>query len=97
MPKSQLEKADALNIASKIGAVVKEDGKHQKATFYHNGKLILRFGIRHGRKTGHGFLAGENGPLRLNETRAKALARCTLSKDEYIQLLTTKGVIEQYN
>lgn len=94
MARSQIEKADALSIAGKIGAVVKADGKHQKAIFYHEGRLILVFGIRHGRKARHGFLAGENGPLKLNETKALALARCTLTKEQYIQILREKGFIQ---
>src|SRR5260370_13143469 len=93
LPKSKLLKADAEAIAAKIGAKVAPDGKHQKAFFYHGGKLILRFGIRHGRNTGQGHFEGENHQLKLSATKALALSRCNITTDEYIQILTPKGLI----
>jgi len=57
------------------------------------GKLILTFGIRHGKNSGHGHLCGSNGDLKLSETRAVALARCTMSKDEYLQHLKDRGIL----
>lgn len=97
MPKSKLEQRDALGIAKKIGAIVEKDGPHQKAIFYHEGKLVLWFGIRHGRTTGQGHLVGENHQLKLNAQSALALARCTMSKDEYIQYLKARGIIPAAN
>jgi hypothetical protein len=88
-----LLKQDALNIATKIGAIIDKDGAHQNAAFYYNGILIFEFGIRQGSKSSHGHLVGENQVLRLNQTQAIALARCTLSKQAYIQILIAKGVI----
>jgi hypothetical protein len=97
LAKSRLLKDDAINIAKKIGASVQKDGKHQKAIFYHKNLLIFQFGIRHGTNAGHGHLVGENKNLHLNETQAIALARCTLSKEAYIQILIEKGAIPAEN
>jgi hypothetical protein len=97
LTKVKLLKKDALNIATKIGAIVDSDGPHQNASFYHGGLLIFEFGIRHGRKSCHGHLVGENKTLRLNGTQAIALARCNLSKEAYIQILMEKGVIPHLN
>jgi hypothetical protein len=91
--RTQIEQADALDIAKKIGCEVKPDGAHKRALLYLDGQLILQFGIRHGKKSKHGHLCGSNGDLKLNEIKVKALARCTLSKDEYFEILRSKGII----
>jgi hypothetical protein len=57
--------------------------------------VVLTFGIRHGAKTSQGHLVGENHDLKLNLRRAKALAQCTLSKDEYLKILRDKGLIRE--
>ena len=94
MARSNLQRRDALNIASKLGAEVERGGNHQRAVFRHNGRLVLTFGIRHGPTSGHGHLVGETGDLRLNGRKAKQLAECTMSKDEYVEHLTGMGLIE---
>ncbi len=90
---SKLNQTDALNIAAKIGAKVEKDGAHQRAMLFHQDKLVLVFGIRHGKKGGHGHLEGENRDLKLNSARAVALARCTLSKEDYFEVLRERGVL----
>jgi hypothetical protein len=93
LSKSKLLKEDALSIAKKLKAFIEPEGPHQNATFYYNGLFILEFGIRHGKNSGHGHLVGENGPLRLNETKAVSFARCHISLEEYVEILIQKGVI----
>lgn len=93
MPRSKLEKRDAEDIARKIGATVKPQGKHQTATLEYNGQIVLTFGIRHGLRTGQGHLVGENHALKLNATKAIALARCDMTKDEYIEHLRERNII----
>ncbi len=93
MPRSKLEKRDAEDIARKIGATVKRQGKHQRATLEYNGQIVLTFGIRHGSNTGQGHLVGENHALKLNATKAKALASCAMTKNEYIEHLREKSII----
>jgi hypothetical protein len=93
LAKSIIERSDAISIAAKIGADVNKSGAHQTATLRVNGILVLTFGIRHGAKSGHGHLCGSNGDLKLNEKRVAALARCTMSKDEYFEVLRDRGLL----
>jgi hypothetical protein len=93
LAKCRLLKSDALNIARKLNADVEPAGKHQKATFWYNGLLILTFGIRHGKDEGHGHLVGQNKGIFLNETKAVAFARCAISFEAYINILRERGII----
>ena len=93
MPRSKLEQRDAKDIARKIGATVDPQGKHQRATLEYNGRIVLTFGIRHGSKTGQGHLVGKNHELKLSATKAIALARCDMTKDEYIEHLRERNII----
>jgi len=68
-------------------------GKHSTARVFHEGKLILTFGIRHGGKGGHGHLVGRTGDLKLSETKIYDLASCTMSKDEYLAELRNLGIL----
>ena len=95
MARSNLQRRDALEIASKLGAAVTSNGKHKRASFRHNGQLILTFGIRHGSKSGHGHLVGKTGDLKLNARRVEELARCPMSKEEYIEHLIGIGLIDR--
>lgn len=93
MSRSPIQKREALAIASKLGAKLVPDGKHQLATFEHEGIIILTFGIRHGKKGGHGHLVGRYGNLRLSETKVQQLAACSMSRDDYIRHLKDIGEI----
>jgi hypothetical protein len=42
---------------------------------------------------GHGHLVGQNKGIFLNETKAVALARCAISFDAYINILTERGIV----
>lgn len=95
MVKSKLEKNDALDIATKLGAVVQKNGKHQRAIVRYEGKIIFTFGIRHGTRTGQGHLVGRNRDLRLSETQALALARCTITKEAYFDILRERGLLPE--
>ena len=97
MARSNLQRRDALEIARKLGATVDSNGKHKRASFRHNGRLILTFGIRHGSKSGHGHLVGATGDLKLNARGVKELAECNMEKDDYIEHLMGIGVIEPAN
>jgi hypothetical protein len=93
LSRSRIQKRDALAIASKLGAKLEPDGKHQLATFEVDGVIILTFGIRHGKSGGHGHLVGRYGNLCLSETKVMQLASCAMSKDDYIQHLKDIGEI----
>jgi hypothetical protein len=75
-----------------LGATV-TGGKHSTASVFHQGKLILTFGIRHGGKSGHGHLVGKLGDLKMSESKVYDLATCTMSKDEYLAELKTLGLL----
>ncbi len=94
MARSNLQRRDALKIARKLGATVDSNGKHKRAIFRYNGKVILTFGIRHGSKSGHGHLVGERGDLKLNAKRVEGLAECNMKKKEYIKHLIGIGLID---
>jgi hypothetical protein len=90
---SRIDRGDAYTIATKIGATVQKDGKHARADLRVKNQLILTFGIRHGAKSGHGHLCGTNGDLKLSESNVLALARCTMSKDQYFEVLKQRGIL----
>ncbi len=85
-----LKQREALAIAKKLGADVVNDGAHKRATFFHEGVLICSFGIRHARDVGHGHIPRE---LNISQHQAVKMANCTMSKDEYVAVMRTKGVI----
>jgi hypothetical protein len=93
LSRSRLQKREALAIATKLHAKLEPDGKHQLAVFEHRGRTILTIGIRHGKKGGHGHLVGRYGDLRLNESKAVALASCSMTKAQYIEHLRAIGDI----
>jgi hypothetical protein len=91
LSKSRIQKREAIAIAKKLGANIDPDGAHEIATVHVDGKLILEFGISHGKKGGHGHLVGRYGNLKLHETGVLRLAQCTMSKDEYFEHLKKIG------
>ena len=86
---SKLLRKDADDIARKLHADL-TTGAHITAAFRHNGVLILNFGIRHGAKSKHGHLPRA---LHLNQAQTVKLARCQISRDEYIEILRAKGLL----
>jgi hypothetical protein len=92
--RSLLLKKEATDIAKKLGAKIEKDGAHQNAIFYHEGKFVFEFGIRHGRKSPQGHLCGQNRALRMSETEALHFARCHISVEEYVMKLRGLGLIE---
>jgi hypothetical protein len=93
LSKCRIQRAEAVAIAAKLGASIRKDGAHQLASFEYEGKLILTFGIRNGKNSGHGHLVGRNKDLRLNETKLLELATCSMSKAEYVDHLKAVGDI----
>jgi len=77
-------------IAKKLGATIEKAGAHQMAYIWYGDTLIAEFGIRHGsnRNQGHGHL---KGALSLNQFNVLKLAQCTISKEEWLQILQEKG------
>lgn len=77
-------------IAKKLGCSFKEGAKHTLAQLFdEQGKLLASFGIRRGSgEQGHGYIPKE---LQLTQKKAKELHDCTLSKEEYFQILREKN------
>jgi hypothetical protein len=94
LSRSRIQKREALAIAAKLDAKIHRDGPHQLARVEFGGRVVLTFGIRHGRMGGHGHLVGRHqGELKINETGAMALASCVMSKDEYFAHLRRIGML----
>ena len=91
MSRSRILKRQAIDIAKKFKADINPDGPHEIASVYHEGTLVLTFGISHGKKGGHGHLVGRYGELKMSETKIMALASCSMSIDEYFQELKRMG------
>jgi hypothetical protein len=87
-----LKKREAEAIARKLGATVEKSGAHQRAYFEHAGKLVLSFGIRHGRDSGHGHIPKD---MSLSQYDTVRMANCTMSKADYLIVLRDKGMIDK--
>ncbi len=85
---SKIQRPEALKIARKLGAEIKDGAKHTRALVYRNGALIAAFGIGHGRKSGHWHIPRQ---LFVSETEALAIATCSMEGDEYFDLLDSRG------
>lgn len=82
---------DAWSIARKLGAEIKNGRNHPQAVIRYKQYTIGQFGIkRASRKTDHIWIAKQ---LYLSRKKTEELCRCTLSKDEYFDLLRDKGII----
>jgi hypothetical protein len=88
-----LNKDDAQKIAKKLKARIHPGSAHDIAVIEHDGKHIADFGIRRGsrRDLGHGHIPGD---IHLNLRDANSLAQCTLSREQWIQRMKEKGLIE---
>ena len=84
----------ALKIAKKLDATItKGEGPHDLAEVWHNDFLVASFGIRRSseKDKGHDHIPSE---LFVNAYFAKLLGQCPKSRDEWIEELTRKGLIE---
>ena len=91
----QIDKQGAKRVIRKLGAelqTTKKNRPHDTYTFSHDGKPVLWFGITRS--------SNKNAPvgnlprnLQITHKQCVELATCTLSKDEYTQILLGKGVI----
>ena len=88
---STIETSEAVDIANKLKAERRKKGKHTELVIVrHNGKLIGTYQIRHSRNISHHFIPTQ---IHISETQALALARCTMSADEYFDEIRRKGMI----
>jgi hypothetical protein len=84
--RNQITKELALKIAKKLEAVNESDpgDEHDTYAVYHNGILVVAFGIRRSsqKNMGHDHIPRE---LQVGPNFAKQLAQCTKSKREYLE------------
>lgn len=87
-----LTKAHAEKIAKKLNAIIRPKGAHDLAIIEYNNKRIVQFGIRRGSSSdlGHDHLPGN---LHLSSHDTMELARCPLTRDDWIQRMKDKGLI----
>lgn len=83
---------DANAIAKKLKAEIVSGRRHDIARIRIDGRNVIQFGIRRGsrRDLGHNFVAAQ---IHVSQNQAKALARCTISREEWIAILREKGLI----
>jgi hypothetical protein len=83
---------DAWAIQAKLKAeVVKGSRHHTHVRFWHDGKVVIQFGIRRGSgELGHGHLPKN---MQLSQPECRQFRICTLSVERYIEILKKKGVI----
>jgi hypothetical protein len=83
----------ALKIVKKLGAKVKIGKKaHDLAIVFHENKAIASFGIRRGssRESGHDHVQQN---LHLSPTKARLLAQCPMSAEEWLTMMRDKGLL----
>ena len=85
-------KDEAERIAEKLDAEIKEKPKHKQAIIRHEGQAIAWYGIRRAsrRDTGHSYVPKQ---IHVTQAQAELLARCSLSKDDYFNILRERGII----
>ena len=88
-----ISKQHAEKIADKLQAKIQQGSKHDFAEIFHGGQLIARFGIRRGSEKykGHDHIQKD---LYLNGYQAKRLAACPLTREEWLEIMRTKGKLD---
>lgn len=84
----------ALKIAKKLKAdITRGVGAHDLAEVWHDGILVASFGIRRGseKDQGHDHVPEE---IFVNAHFSKQLGQCPKSREQWIEALTKKGLIE---
>lgn len=77
-------------IVSKL-ALSTRNTDHLHAWLEHEGKIIIRTKRSHGNKPQPGDKIRQQ--LKLNEVQLSELVKCSLSREGYLQILRSKGVL----
>lgn len=81
----------AEKIAGKLGIRPERGRKHDHVYIRWEGRIIASYGIRRGsRQLAHDYVAEQ---IFLTPREAINLARCPMSRDEYFEVLRTRGHI----
>lgn len=88
----QLVQSDAWAIQEKLKAEVDNSArKHILVKFWHNGVLVIQFGIRRGSgELGHGYIPKE---MKISQKECREFRKCNISVPQYIEILKAKGHI----
>jgi len=88
-----LKKREAEALFAKLHLVL-QTSHHKSATLYYEGRAIIRTRISHGQGDIPPIIVAKmRSQLKVTETQLPALVDCSLSYEEYIELLKTKGII----
>lgn len=89
-----LTKDHALDIAKKLKADIRNKSAHDIAVIFYEGQRIAQFGIRRGsdRNQSHNHIPSS---IHLSPRDTLRLAQCTISAEEWIELMKQKGLIEE--
>ena len=88
-----LNRQHAEKIAEKLGAEIRRKKRaHDLAIVSIDGKRIVQFGIRRGsnKDLGHDHLPHN---LHLNAHNTLRLAQCDISREEWVEMMSRKGLI----
>ena len=85
---------DGLNIAKKLGAQVTEGrSRHTRVTVVIDNVFVGEYGLsRSSRERGHNFIANQMG--KISPRQARQLSLCPLSKEEYVEIIRKKGLLD---
>jgi hypothetical protein len=90
---AELTTRDAEKIAKKLGAEIETDrSAHDRAVIVEGGISVAHYGIRRGSRpdTGHDHMPKD---LHITMGQCKRLSACTLSREQYVELLRAQGRI----
>ncbi len=91
---TQITKDHAVAIAVKLRATVKKKKQkaHDLAVVHVNGQRVASFGIRRSSRgsIGHDFIPKR---IHVSPRECKELAECTISYDEWVEILRDKQII----
>ncbi|SRR6266404_1358033 len=88
-----LTKDHAIFIAKKLNAEIRSKSAHDIAVITYGGKRIAQFGIRRGSNKNQGHNHIPNG-VHMTAHDTLLLAQCTISADEWFEMMKRKGFIE---
>ena len=88
-----INKDHANRIARMLAAEISDGGKHEIVKVYHGRELVARFNIRRAssRDTSHSDIPAQ---IHVSAKQALDLANCPLSRDEWVEILRAKGLID---
>lgn len=75
-------------VVNKLGMETR-DGDHRFALLRYNGKVVIRTKRSHGNKSQPVHLIRQQ--LKVSEDQLRGLIQCSVSKDDYLEILREKG------